>query len=544
MNLRLRPLLFFLTLFWLIQGNIYAQNSVKSPSTELRGAWIATVANIDFPSRPGLSTKQIKLEFDSIMDVLKSMNMNTVFVQIRPAGDAFYKSSTVPLSKFLVGRQGAALDDPKFDPLEYMIQSAHARRLEFHAWLNPYRASFDLDTAALDPMHPLRSLPDTRKAEWFFRYGTKWYFNPASPSVRQYLTNIVKDIVLRYDVDGIHFDDYFYPYKEKDLSLEDALNDYDAFASSKQYFTDITDWRRNNINVLIEGISQSIKKYKPHVKFGISPFGVWRNKDKDPERGSDTRAGVTCYDDLYADVLLWMEKGWIDYVSPQIYWSIGYPPADYEILVDWWSRNLCGKQLFVGHAAYKIDNAPNDKNWENKSEICNQIAINRANPNVNGSIFFSVKPLLRNPLGVQDSLMRSLWKYPSMVPPMPLLSRATPATASICRVKGTLHTIQLSWNLCNLLSADEMPFYYALYRFDGEGERMKFDQPGNLLGYTPFYADKMSFEDHTAVAGKKYTYVVVGFNRANVAGNNSDPVFVKKTKKGAKQKRRCWGYLF
>lgn len=520
-----------------------AQKSNPYPPAELRGAWIATVANIDFPSRPGLTSNEIKLEFDSLMDVLKAMNMNAVFVQVRPAGDAFYKSKTVPMSKFLVGRQGAVLDDSLFDPLEYMIKAAHDRRMEFHAWLNPYRATFDLDTSALDSLHPLRALSPRRKAEWFFRYGKKWYFNPASPSVRQYLTNVVKDIVLRYDVDGIHFDDYFYPYKEKDLSLDDALNDYNAFASGNHNFTDIGDWRRNNVNLLVEGVSKMIKKYKPYVKFGVGPFGVWRNKERDPERGSDTRAGVTCYDDLYADVLLWLEKGWIDYVAPQIYWSIGYPPADYEILVDWWSKHLYGKQLYVGHAAYKINNSANDPNWENEEEISNQIALNRANPNVSGSIFFSVKPLLRNPLGVQDTLINSVYKYPSLVPPMPLLSKATPAKATICRITGTQKSVRLTWNLCELLAADEMPFYFALYRFDGEGVG-KFDNPRNLIGFTPFYADKWIFDDYTAIEGEYYTYVVVGFNRANVSSNPSEPSFVKKTKNGAKRKKKFWGYLF
>jgi uncharacterized lipoprotein YddW (UPF0748 family) len=542
MNTCLRLLLLSIAVFSSFASVAQTKRPNPSPPAELRGAWIATVANIDFPSRPGLSSAEIKVEFDSLMDILKGMNMNAVFVQIRPAGDAFYKSPTVPLSKFLVGRQGAMLDDSLFDPLEYMIKSAHDRRMEFHAWLNPYRATFDPDTSALDSLHPLRSLPPRRKAEWFFQYGRKWYFNPASPSVRQYLTNVVKDIVLRYDVDGIHFDDYFYPYKEKGLNLDDALDDYDNFASGDHDFTDIGDWRRNNVNLLIETVSQTIKKYKPYVKFGIGPFGVWRNKERDPERGSDTRAGVTCYDDLYADVLLWLEKGWIDYVAPQIYWSIGFPAADYEILVDWWSKHLYGKQLYVGHAAYKINNSANDPNWENEEEISKQIALNRANPNVSGSVFFSVKPLLRNPLGVQDTLINSLWRHPSLVPPMPSLSKATPATATICRVKGTPSTVQLTWNLCQLLSGDEMPFYFALYRFDGEGVG-KFDNPRHLLGFTPFYADKWYFEDYTAIEGEYYTYVVVGFNRANVGSNPSDPVYVKKTKKGAKKKRKFWGYL-
>jgi len=509
---------------------------------EMRGAWIATVANIDWPSQPGLSSERQKMEFDSLLDVLKAMNMNAVFVQIRPSGDAFYRSKTVPLSSFLVGQQGAVLDDSLYDPLTYMIKAAHDRRMEFHAWMNPFRATWNLDTAKLDPIHPLRSLSPKRKAEWFFRYGKRWYFNPASPAVRQYLTTVVKDIVLRYDVDGIHFDDYFYPYKEVGVNLDDALNDYDDFASGNHSFTDIADWRRANVNNLIENVSKTIKQYKPYVKFGISPFGVWRNKDRDPVNGSNTKAGVTCYDDLYADVLLWMKNGWIDYVAPQIYWSIGFPPADFEVLVDWWSKHTYGRQLYIGHAAYKINNSPNDPNWNDPDEISKQIAMVRANPNVAGSIFYSVKPLVRNMLGVQDSLISSLYRYPALMSPTPLLSKTSPATADICRVKGTVSTVQLTWNLCQLLSGDEMPFYFALFRFDGEGVG-KLDSPRNLLAVTPFYADKWYFEDFTAREGEYYTYVITSFNRANVEGNPSDPVFVKKTKNGAKKKRKFWRYL-
>ena len=269
---------------------------------------------------------------------------------------------------------------------------------------------------------------------------------------------------------------------------------------------------------------------------------MWRNKDRDPVNGSNTKAGVTCYDDLYADVLLWMKNGWIDYVAPQVYWSIGYPPADFEILLDWWSKHTYGKQLYIGHAAYKINNSPNDDHWEEPEEISKQIEMVRANPNASGSIFFSTKPLLRNELGVQDSLISAIYRIPALVPPMPSLSKATPATATICRVKGTPSSVQLTWALCQLLSGDETPFYYALYRFDGEGVG-KLGNPRNLLAVTPFYADKTYFEDYTAVEGEHYTYVITAFNRANVEGNPSDPVFVKKTPKGAKKKRKFWGYL-
>ncbi|HOY05311.1 MAG TPA: family 10 glycosylhydrolase [Saprospiraceae bacterium] len=525
----------------LLAQNARAQRPPTSPVTEMRGAWIATAFNIDWPSQPGLPIERQKMEFDSLLDVLKAMNMNAVFVQVRPSGDAMYRSPNVPWSKFLTGQQGVPPPDSTYDPMEYMIKAAHDRRMEFHAWLNPYRATLDLDTAALSPMHPLRSLPANRKAQWFFRYGRRYYFNPANPSVQQYLVNVVKDIVLRYDVDGIHFDDYFYPYKE----AGETLNDYNEFASDPRGFSMIEDWRRDNISRLVSAVSTNIRKIKPYVRFGIGPFGVWRNRDRDPVMGSDTRAGVTCYDDLYADVLLWMKNGWIDYVAPQLYWSIGFVPADYEKLVDWWGKNTYGKQLYIGHAAYKINNAPNDINWTRPDEIKRQINLNRSNPNVNGSIFFSTRPLIRNPLGVQDSLINDLFKTQALVPPVVALSKIPPATPQICRIEGSPSSVRLAWNICDVIAAEQMPYYFAIYRFQGEAVG-DFRNPRNLLATTAFNADaeKWTFEDQTAIEGEYYTYVITAFNRPNVQSYSSAPVFVKKTATTAKKKKRIFGYLF
>ena len=537
---RLPIFLIFFSVVLLAQ-NARAQRAPTAPVTEMRGAWIATSFNIDWPSQPGLPIERQKMEFDSLLDVLKAMNMNAVFVQVRPSGDAMYRSPNVPWSKFLTGQQGVPPPDSTYDPMEYMIKAAHDRRMEFHAWLNPYRATLDLDTAALSPLHPLRSLPPNRKAQWFFRYGRRYYFNPANPSVQQYLVNVVKDIVLRYDVDGIHFDDYFYPYKE----AGETLNDYNEFASDPRGFATIEDWRRDNVSRLVSQVSANIRKIKPYVRFGIGPFGVWRNRDRDPVMGSDTRAGVTCYDDLYADVLLWLKNGWIDYVAPQLYWSIGFVPADYEKLVDWWSKNTYGKQLYIGHAAYKINNAPNDINWTRPDEIKRQITLNRSNPNVNGSIFFSTRPLIRNPLGVQDSLINDLFKTQALVPPVVALSKIPPATPQICRIEGSPSSVRLAWNICDVIAAEQMPYYFAIYRFQGEAVG-DFRNPRNLLATTAFNADaeKWTYEDQTAIEGEYYTYVITAFNRPNVQSYSSAPVFVKKTATTAKKKKRIFGYLF
>lgn len=529
--------------FWalpcaLLFATVVSAQQQPLPIAELRGAWIATVVNIDWPSAPGLSPDRQRMEFDSLLDVLKAMGMNAVFVQVRPTGDAFYPSAVVPWSKYLTGQQGLP-PEPFYDPLEYMIKAAHSRRMEFHAWLNPYRATFDLDTASLAPTHPLRSLPNDRKREWFFRYGTRYYFNPASALVRQHLLNVVKEIVVRYDVDGIHFDDYFYPYKE----ANQVLDDYNDFAGDPRGFVKIEDWRRDNVNRLVESVSKMIKSIKPYVRFGVSPFGVWRNADQDPGNGSQTRAGITCYDDLYADVVKWLQNGWIDYVAPQLYWSIGFPPADYEILLDWWSKHTFGKHLYAGHAAYKINNNAVDPNWSKPDEINRQIQLNRSSGEAQGSIFFSAKPLLRNPLGVQDSLTGVVFSNQARVPGMPWLSKAPPATPQICRVGGSVSSVKLAWHACDIGIRDEMPFYFAIYRFDGQSVG-DFQNPRNLLAFTPFYTDKWIFEDPTAAVGEYYTYVIIAYNRLNVESYSSDPVVVKKTKKSAKKKKKFFGFLF
>lgn len=425
-----------------------AQNRDAAPRTEMRGVWIATVANIDWPSRPGLSSRQQKAEFDSLLNVLQSMNMNAVFVQVRPAGDALYKSKIVPMSAFLTGKQGRQPDDPSYDPLAYMVAAAHRRGMEFHAWMNPYRATWDADTAALDKKHPLKSLPASKKRAWFFRYSKKWYFNPANQEVRDYLTSVVKEVVTGYEVDGIHFDDYYYPYKETGLDLDSALNDYADFVAGNRGLANIHDWRRDNVSKLIKSVSEVINSTKPGVQFGISPFGVWRNKDKDPD-GSDTRAGITCYDDSYADVLLWLKKDWIDYVAPQLYWSIGYQPADFRILLDWWGKKTKGKKLYVGHAAYKVNSAINDPNWKDPREISRQIGLVRSNPGAGGSIFFSLNTLLKNELGFRESLVANQYRYPAI----------SPGYAAILPhriVKGTPTQIRETWLLCSMMSGEEM----------------------------------------------------------------------------------------
>jgi uncharacterized lipoprotein YddW (UPF0748 family) len=525
-----------LVAIYLLTTTILSAQSSTAPVAEMRGVWIASVANIDWPSQSGLSTERQQFELDSMMDVLKGMGINTVFLQVRPNGDALYPNKYAPWSKWLTGKQGTP-PAPYYDPLAYAIAGAHKRKMELHAWLNPYRATFDGDTASLAASHMFKALPREYRNQWLFKYGNRYYFNPANPNVVDHLVEIVGDIVTRYDVDGIHFDDYFYPYKE----AGETLNDYNEFASYSRGFTNIEDWRRDNINRLIQGTNTKIKKIKPWVKFGVSPFGVWRNKDKDPVRGSDTRAGITCYDDLFADVLLWLEKDWIDYVAPQLYWSIGFAPADYKILTEWWIKNANGKHVYTGHAAYKIANSSNDANWNDPSETSKQIALNRSTEAIKGSIYFSAKQLLKNPLGVADSLRTSLYTSKALQPAMAYRSKTMPATSTICNFKSTPSTVKLGWSSCNIQSGAETPYYFAIYRFFGK-ELGDFNDPANLVGITEFNPEQWLFEDRNVYAGEYYTYVVTGLNRWHVPGYSSNPILVKKTKKSAKVKSRVFGW--
>jgi uncharacterized lipoprotein YddW (UPF0748 family) len=390
-------ILFFLLSFW--NGN--AQQLVTNPKNEFRAVWIATVANIDWPKNSQDDIQKQKTDYIEILDTYKKLNYNAVIVQIRSVGDAFYPSKLAPWSRFLTGKEGQA---PKqdFDPLAWMIAEAHIRGFEFHAWLNPYRATIDLNTAVLSPKHDFFKHP-----EWMIKYGGKYYYNPALPEVKDHLKTIVDEVVTNYDIDAIHFDDYFYPYKVKGEHFNDR-------ASYKKYGNGLSveDWRRSNVNDFVQCISFSIKSIKPWVQFGISPFGVWRNKSVDP-KGSDTEAGQTNYDDLYADPLAWMANNWIDYLVPQLYWSMDHPKASYTKLLRWWSENAKNTAIYIGNGTYKI-NTDSDKKWNNPNEIPDQINITRSYKNIQGNAFFSAKSFLNKNQKVTQLLTDNQYKYPAL----------------------------------------------------------------------------------------------------------------------------------
>ncbi|MBN7817073.1 family 10 glycosylhydrolase [Algoriphagus sp. YJ13C] len=371
---------------------------------EFRGVWIATVANIDWPLSPDDPYEKQKRDFLEILDYYKSLNFNAVIVQVRTAGDAFYPSNLAPWSKYLTGKQGKAPQTTE-NPLTWMINEAHARGMEFHAWLNPYRATMDLKTEELSPDHDYNLHRD-----WMLKYGTKYYYNPALPEVKNHLLKVIKEIVDNYDIDAIHFDDYFYPYKipREDFPDKASYNKYKKPGQSQD------DWRRDNVNQLIFALNETIKASKPWVQFGISPFGVWRNQDKDP-KGSPTRAGQTNYDDLYADVLLWMKNGWVDYMIPQLYWSMEHPLASHRILNDWWARNHNNTNIYIGNGPYKIRD-DSDEAWKDPKEINNQISYTRTLPTIQGNAFFSAKSMKIKNQDVAQLLKNELYNEPTLPP--------------------------------------------------------------------------------------------------------------------------------
>lgn len=379
--------------------------SHAQPLYEFRGVWIATVDNIDWPLRNQYNSDSQKREYIRQLELHRRNGMNAIVGQVRPAADAFYPSPFEPWSQWLTGVQGKA-PVPYYDPLQFMLEEAHKRGFEFHAWCNPYRANFSIGKTSIAPNHISKLYP-----EWFLEYGGKLYFDPGNKSAQQWVVNVVRDMVHRYDIDAVHMDDYFYPYRIAGKEFPDTAS-YRLYGNGM----DREDWRRSNVDSIILMLSKVIKEEKPWVKFGISPFGVWRNSDKDPE-GSPTRAGQTNYDDLYADILLWTRNGWIDYVTPQLYWELGHKLVAYETLIDWWSKHAYGRHMYIGHGIYRALEK-NSTAWHNKNQLPRQIALLRKYPTIQGSIYFSSKTFNSNPNGWNDSLRNNYYRTPAQVPPM------------------------------------------------------------------------------------------------------------------------------
>ncbi len=388
----------------LVSSFVNVSHSLPESPREFRGVWIATVANIDWPVAGTDSWEKQKKDYLAILDYYKGLHFNAVIVQIRTAGDALYPTKLAPWSKYLTGQQGTAPKTQE-NPLNWMIDAAHQRGLEFHAWLNPYRATMDLNTTGLNPSHDFH-----KHREWMLKYGSKWYYDPGLPEVKTHLLQIIDEVVENYDIDAIHFDDYFYPYREPNLEFPDQA----SYAAYKKPGQSKDDWRRQNVDELILALSQTIKSKKPWVQFGISPFGVWRNKSKDP-KGSPTQAGQTNYDDLFADVLKWMKNGWIDYLIPQLYWSMEHRLASHRILADWWSNNSYGVPVYLGNGPYKI-REDSDAAWKEPKELITQVHYGRTLPQIQGNAFFSARSIYTKNQDIAQLLKKEVYDRPVLPP--------------------------------------------------------------------------------------------------------------------------------
>jgi uncharacterized lipoprotein YddW (UPF0748 family) len=510
-----RKILLLCILIFSIKTTVLAQSLKR----EMRGVWVASVLNIDYPSVTSSNEGFLKDEWLRILAKHKATGFTALFVQIRPSSDALYKSSLVPWSYYLTGQSGVGPAND-FDPLAFMISTAHSAGFEFHAWLNPYRAAMDNQSASMfAENHVMRAHPD-----WCIRYNKRHILNPGLPEVRAYFNEVVAEIVQNYDIDGIHFDDYFYPYKNGSEQFPDGAT-YQQYGSG---FNSIEDWRRSNVDLMVYDVSRLIKSIKPRVQFGISPFGVWRNSYKDPE-GSKTQAGLTCYDDLYADVRKWMREGWIDYVVPQVYWNIGFSIAEFKTIATWWSENSAGKPVYIGMAAYRVgSSSKREPAWRDPGEIGRQITFLRGLNNVKGSVFFSSKNLINNPLGIADTLRNNYYSYP-VSPPQTVKDTSSLACEppELRDVLATNSPNFVRWKARKTTNPNQL-FQYAVYRF--ENGAIDFTNIKNILTLIPHDVKTLEYMDVNVEEDKTYTYAirVVDCNNEEIPSEASFEIGEKK----------------
>ena len=497
---------------------LWSQSSFGQHKAEMRGVWMTTLLNIDWPSSSELVTSEQKQEIISILDHHQSMGINVVFLQVRPAAETFYRSSFEPWSRWLTGIQGKE-PRPYYDPLEFWVEQCHQRGMELHAWFNPFRAALSEDVTLLHPDHIVYRHP-----EWFVAYNGRVYFDPGIPEVRQYVRDVILEVVNRYQIDGIHFDDYFYPYRVDGQQFSDQH----TFEQYGRGFVDTGEWRRDNISRFVKIVSDSIQSTKPWVRFGISPFGVWRNQMND-DSGSATRAGHTSYDDLYADVLLWMRNGWIDYLAPQVYWHIGFDLADYQVLVDWWSKHSYGRHIYIGQSAYKVRGDADLSAWQDPGEMPRHIRLNHQHPEIKGNIYFSSSSLRSNQLGLVDSLRSTYYKYPAMVPSMSYKPVAMLSAPQLYRISHGQKKLTLYWSGSDMQNVER---YQILYRYPGV--RAGQGDPQNILALLP--PGTTTFEDTPPKKGH-YTYLISTVSKTNHESPLSHPITIDYRKRKPRKKK-------
>ena len=487
-----------LLLLLLVSLTTMAMSAQKHPKREFRGAWIQAV-NGQFK---GMSTEQMKQTLTTQLNSLQQAGINAIIFQVRPEADALYPSNYEPWSRFLTGEQGVA-PSPYWDPMAWMIDECHKRGMEFHAWINPYRAKTTL-SSKLAPTHIYHKHP-----EWFVTYGDQLYFNPALQESRDYICQIITDIVTRYDIDALHMDDYFYPYPIKGEEFPDIAN----FRQNPNGFIDLGDWRRNNVNVLIKQIHQTVRNAKPWVKFGISPFGIYRNQKSDPQ-GSATN-GLQNYDELYADVLLWVRQGWIDYNIPQIYWHVGHPAADYGVLVEWWAKHSAGRPLFIGQSVTNtVQNADPTNNEIHQQAL--KMKLQRQYTAIGGSVQWPASDVVNNIGNYRQALVSEYHRYPALPPVFDFMDDEAPGKVKKVKPIWTADGYILFWTAPKHKDEMNRAVQYVVYRFNAD-EKVDTNDPSKIVTITRNTYYKLPYED-----GKtKYRYVVTALDRLH---NESKPV--------------------
>ena len=488
--MNLRKLILLLALFLATGVGAQIQQQSPYPKREFRGAWIQAV-NGQFR---GIPTEKLKQTLIDQLNSLQGAGINAIIFQVRPEADALYASQLEPWSRFLTGVQGQA-PSPYWDPMQFMIDECHKRGMEFHAWINPYRVKTSLKSE-LSPNHLYNIHP-----EWFVTYNNQLFFDPALPESRRHICMVVADIVSRYDVDAIHMDDYFYPYPAKGMDFPDDA----SFARYGGGFTNRADWRRSNVNILIQKIHETIRGLKPWVKFGISPFGIYRNEKNDP-LGSETN-GLQNYDDLYADVLLWARNGWVDYNIPQIYWQIGHPAADYETLVKWWAKNTENRPLFIGQSVMNTIQNADPKN-PSMNQLPRKMALERAYQTIGGSCQWPASAVVENAGKYRDALVQEYHKYPALVPVFDFMDDKAPGKVRKVKKVWTEDGYMLFWTPPKAKDEMDRAVQYVVYRF-GDKEKVNIDDASHIVAVTRNNFYKLPYKD-----GKnKYRYVVTALDR-------------------------------
>ncbi len=478
-----------LSLLALVLGTV-ASAQVRYPKREFRGAWIQCV-NGQFQ---GMTPEKMQQVLTEQLNSLQGAGINAIIFQVRAEADALYKSSYEPWSRFLTGVQGRK-PSTDWDPMQFMIDECHKRGMEFHAWINPYRAKTK-GTTALSPIHPYKKNP-----ERFVNYNGQIYFDPALPENRKYICKIVRDIVGRYDVDAIHMDDYFYPYPNPGEDFPDDA----SFAQYGRGYTNKGDWRRDNVNVLIKEIHETVRECKPWVKFGVSPFGIYRNKKNDPN-GSNTR-GLQNYDDLYADVLMWVNNGWVDYNIPQVYWEIGHSAADYDELVRWWAKHSANRPLFIGQDVMRTVKKADDRN-PSQHQMPAKMKLQRSFSAVQGSCQWYAAAVVENAGNYRTLLEKEYHRYPALIPASPFMDDKAPGKVKKLKMMWTYQGPVLSWSAPEAKNEMDKAVQYVVYRFE-KGEKVNLNDASHIVTITRDTFYLLPYDE-----GKvKYQYVVTALDR-------------------------------